>query len=133
MQSYITKPKSVKRSEIMGREYIFSPMGFRFIKSKNTNTKALKEFLTQNVKGFEPGSAEYVSFTDNYFVRISEMNDKDFTFDINNDTKKLKPVKGNNAKKIIEKGDICYQTASNVGNVCIYDGKKAFYNSHIVM
>jgi restriction endonuclease S subunit len=131
MQSYITKPKSVKRNEIAGQEWSLSPMIFRFIESKNSNKILLKDLLSQNVKGFEPGSAEYVTFTDNYFIRISEMSDLSFTFDISNDTKKLKPVEGKNAEKFIQKGDICYQTASNVGNVCFYDGEKAFYNSHI--
>ena len=131
MQSYITKPKSVRMSEIAEREWSFSPMVFRFIESKNNNKILLKDLLSKNVKGFEPGSAEYVTFTDNYFIRISEMSDLSFTFDISNDTKKLKPVEGKNAEKFIQKGDICYQTASNVGNVCFYDGKKAFYNSYI--
>lgn len=133
MKSYIIKPKSVKKSEILRNEYSFSGFSYRFVESKNKNYFPLgsNEILDKNVKGFEPGSKEYIDFSENYFVRISEMDDLNFTFTTSKDTKKIRPVENSNKSKIINQGDICYQTASNVGNVCIYDGKKAFYNSHI--
>lgn len=133
MKSYIIKPKSVKKSEILRNEYSFSGFSYRFVESKNKNYFLLgsNEILDKNVKGFEPGSKEYIDFSENYFVRISEMDNLNFTFATSKDTKKIRPVENSNKSKIINQGDVCYQTASNVGNVCIYDGKKAFYNSHI--
>lgn len=133
MKSYIIKPKSVKKSEMLRNEYSFSGFSYRFVESKNKNYFLLgsNEILDKNVKGFEPGSKEYIDFSENYFVRISEMDNLNFTFATSKDTKKIRPVENSNKSKIINQGDVCYQTASNVGNVCIYDGKKAFYNSHI--
>lgn len=134
MNSYILKPKSVRKSEIENKEYSLSGFSFRKINHKNSNIFLLKDenILSKNIKGFESGSAEYINFSDNYFVRISEMKDLDFTFDISKDTKKIRPVKNSNKTKLIKKGDICYQTASNVGNICIYDNlAPAYYNSHI--
>jgi type I restriction enzyme S subunit len=133
MKSYIIKPKSVKSSELVEREYSFSGFSYRFVKSENKNIFLLGDgaVLEKNIKGFEPGSKEYIDFSENHFIRISEMDNSNFTFNITNNTKKIRPVENERKSKFINKGDICYQTASNVGNVCIYDGKKAFYNSHI--
>lgn len=133
MKSYIIKPKSVRKGEMLEREYSFSGFSYRFVKCKNKNYFHLgsDEILEKNVKGFEPGSKEYVGFSDNYFIRISEMDNLNFTFTTSKDTKKIRPVESSNKSKVIHQSDICYQTASNVGNACIYDGEKAFYNSHI--
>lgn len=92
--------------------------------------RKLSSFIKLKTKGFEPGSADYISFGNNYFIRISEMSDTDYTFNETNQTKKLLPQ--DKKRKFLNNGDICYQTASNVGNVCIYNGKKAYYNSHIL-
>jgi hypothetical protein len=133
MKSYIIKPKSVRKSEILENEYSFSGFSYRFVECENKNILLLgsDEVLEKNIKGFEPGSKEYIDFSKNYFVRISEMDDLNFTFTISKDTKKIRP-ENSNKSKTINQGDICYQTASNAGNVCIYNGKKAFYNSHII-
>ncbi len=133
MRSYIVKPNSIKKSDIVDKEFSFSGFSYRFVRCENKNFSILgsNKILENSVKGFEAGSDEYVNFSKNYFIRISEMDDLNFTFRISKNTKKIRPVKGNNQNKIIKKGDICYQTASNVGNVCIYDDEQAYYNSHI--
>ncbi len=134
MKSYILKPKFVRKSEIESKEYSLSGFSFRKINNKNDNIFFLKDenILSKNIKGFESGSAEYINFSNNCFVRISEMEDLNFIFDTSNNTKKIRPVKNSNKLKLIRKGDICYQTASNVGNVCIYNNSTpAYYNSHI--
>ena len=58
------------------------------------------------------------------------MDDLWFTFHITNKTNKIVPSE--KTRQIIRRWNICYQTASNVGNVCIYDGPDAYYNSHII-
>lgn len=133
MMNYTTKPTSVKRSQIIKNEFSFSSFSYRSVAFKNKNVILLgnAEILSKNVKGFEPGSEEYINFSENYFIRISEMDDFNFSFDISKDTKKIRPFVGVNSNKFILYGDICYQTASNVGNVCFYCGEKAYYNSHI--
>ena len=133
MQSYIVKPTIIKKSQILEKENSFSSFSYRFVSFKNKNVIPLgsSDILLENIKGFEPGSKEYINFSENYFIRISEMNDLNFFFDVSKDTKKLRPLDNGNKNKFVVKGDICYQTASNVGNVCFYGGKKAFYNSHI--
>lgn len=128
MKSYILKPKSVKITQIKEKEFSLSSFSFNSINYKNKNIKLLSQICIENKKWFEPWSSEYIEFSENYFIRISEMSDLNFTFGINNDTKKIKPV---NWKNIINKWNLCYQTASNVWNVCFYNWPKAYYNSHI--
>lgn len=133
MKSYIAKPKSIRKNNILSKEHSLSSFSYKTIRSKNKNIFTLgdKNILVKNIKGFEPGSKEYIDFSDNYFIRISEMKDQNFTFGITDKTKRVCPVTSSNKTKFIKKGDICYQTASNVGNVCIYNGLLAHYNSHI--
>lgn len=133
--NYITKPKAIKKSDILNKEAIFSSFSYRYVNIKNENFLTLesrideKKFLIKNEKGFEPGSAEYIDFSENYFIRISEMNDLDYTFTVSPSTKKIiPPISG---KNILKDGDLCFQTASNVGNVCFYRGPDAYFNSHI--
>jgi type I restriction enzyme S subunit len=129
MKTYITKPKSIRKSQILGKEFSLSGFSFRMVEFRNSNIKKLETLLVENKKGFEAGSDEYINFSENYFVRISDLNNLNYTFDLKPDTQKIRPPKTIN--KLI-KGDICYQTASDVGNVCIYDNDKpAYYNSHI--
>lgn len=128
MKSYILKPKSVKITQIKEKEFSLSSFSFNSINYKNKNIKLLSQICIENKKWFEPWSSEYINFSENYFIRISEMSDLNFTFGINNDTKKIKPVI---SKNIINNWDLCYQTASNVWNVCFYNWPKAYYNSHI--
>lgn len=128
MKSYIKKPNSIKKNDLISLKSL-SPYSFRKIKCVNSNTKILKSFLVENKKGNEFGSDSYIKFSDNYFIRIGDMSDIDFTIAETKKTLKVKiPL---TSKGTLKKGDICYQTASNVGNVCFYNGKGAFYNSHI--
>ena len=128
--TYITKPKTIKKSDIENKEFSFSISSFRYIKFINKNYKFLwdNEILKENIKWFEPWSSEYIDFWNNYFIRISEMDDLNYTFSISKDTKRIRPIDKN---KFINNWDICYQTASNVWNICFYDWPKAYYNSHI--
>ncbi|MBF7090199.1 hypothetical protein IUY40_01405 [Flavobacterium sp. ALJ2] len=128
MNNYIVKNKSIKKTEIVVKNS-FSAFSFRKILCPNPNTRTLKSLIESSVKGFEPGSNSYIKFTDNFFVRIGELSDREYTFNINESTLKIIPPE--KQKNIIKKNDICYQTASNVGNVCIFRGEKAYYNSHI--
>lgn len=129
--TYITKPKTVKKSEIENKEYAFSTSNFKFVILNNKKYFLLKDILIENNKWFEPWSSEYVNFWKNYFIRISEMDNLNYNFSIWYDTKKIRSVEDNKKNKILVSWDICYQTASNVWNVCFYTWPKAFYNSHI--
>lgn len=128
MKSYIHKPLTTKKNSLFNSKSL-SPYSYRMINYKNTNVEVLQNLLVENKKGFEPGSDNYISFSENYFIRIGDMSDNDFIITQNKNTIKIKPPVI--TKSLLKKGDICYQTASNVGNVCIYDGKDAYYNSHI--
>ncbi|MCK5449962.1 hypothetical protein KAI32_03790, partial [Candidatus Pacearchaeota archaeon] len=129
MKNYILNKKSINISEILASDNSLSAFSFRVVPLKNDNFLPLKNLLIENKKGFEPGRKKYINFTENYFVRISELDDVNFTFNISLETKRIIPPKENRVQMI--KGDICYQTASNVGNVCIYNDKKAYFNSHL--
>lgn len=122
---YTVKPNSVK---INKDNYALSPYSYRFIDFKNTNFLTVWELLIDKIKWFEPWSDKYIEFWNNYFIRISELDNNNYLFDISNDTKRILPTDN---KKIINKWDICYQTASNVWNVCIFEWENAYYNSHI--
>lgn len=133
MSSFVQNPSSIRRSDLIREGNSFSVYQHKIVPCPNKNTKTVKQLLKRKINGFEPGSEEYVNFSDNYFVRISDMDDLNYTFSVKPGTQKIRPVQGNNSEKIIQNGDICYQTASNVGNVCIYTGScDAFFNSHII-
>ncbi|MGA1932383.1 restriction endonuclease subunit S [Arcobacter sp. YIC-464] len=129
IKTFTSEPYNFISGEILERNFSFSPQSHRQISVPSVNYVPLSSLIEKKQKGFEPGSADYITFGDNHFVRISEMSDTDFTFSISNQTKKLLPQEKGS---LINEGDLCYQTASNVGNVCFYYGKKAFYNSHIL-
>jgi len=130
MRTYIKKPDVICFSSFSKNEFALSPFNYRSIISKNTNLKTVGNLLESVSKGFEPGSDSYIEFSDNYFIRIGELDDLGFTFDVSRDTKRIIPP--DNSQVIALKNDILYQTASNVGNVCIYIGEKgAYFNSHL--
>lgn len=128
MKDYIEKKSTVRRNEFVERKS-FSPHNYRSIHFVNKNVFPLSEFLEENQKGFEPGSNSYIKFTENHFIRIGELSDEELSFNIKPSTLKIKPPEKN--RKTLKYGDICYQTASNVGNVCVYEGPEAYFNSHI--
>lgn len=130
MKSYITKPLSTRYSIIKQKRYSLGAFSYRKVDSKNQNIQTLENLIIDKKKWFEPWSDAYIPFSDNYFVRISEMEDLSFTFTITNQTNRIVPPE--KSRQIIKKWDICYQTASNVGNVCLYDWPDAYYNSHII-
>ena len=129
MVNYIQKLNSVKKSDLLKSRNSLSSYSYRQILCPNENVQKLEKFIVANKKGFEPGSKSYIKFTKNYFIRISELSDFDYTFDITSSTLKIIPPE--QEKELIQSGDICYQTASNVGNVCVYNGPQAYFNSHI--
>lgn len=129
IKTYTSEPYHYSSYEVFERNFSFSPQSHRQILLPEIEYKSLSNFINKKIKGFEPGSADYITFGENYFIRISEMNDNSFTFSESEQTKQLLPQK-KGAKLIY--GDLCYQTASNVGNVCFYNGKTAYYNSHIL-
>jgi len=132
MISYVAPLKVVKKNDVLLRKNSLSASSFKEVKVKNKNFQVMGELLEDKTKGFEPGSDEYIKFSQNKFIRIQDMDRLEFTFkESDSTTKIIPPRKESYKKKIIENGDICYQTASDVGNVCIYVGDKSFYNSHI--
>lgn len=130
MKNYIIKPKSTKKSIIQNKRYSFGAFSYRRVESINPEIEILKNLIIDKKKWFEPWSDAYIPFSENYFIRISEMDDLWFTFTISDKTNKIVPPE--KTRQIIRRWDICYQTASNVGNVCVYDGPDAYYNSHII-
>lgn len=130
MFNYITKPKKINISQVMSNELALSPFNHRMIICKNNNLKFLSELVLLNEKGFEPGSYSYINFSNNHFIRISELSDEYYTFDITEATNKIIPPK--NKQIQLSKYDLLYQTASNVGNICFYIGSdNAYFNSHL--
>ena len=81
MNDYIIKPKSIKKNQLLLNNSI-SAFSFRTVFSPNKNTSKLGSLIKTNLKGFEPGSKSYIKFTDNYFVRIGELSDNEYTFNI---------------------------------------------------
>ncbi len=128
IKNYIEKSLSIKKSDLFIKKSL-SAYSYRKIRHKNMNFIYLEQLLSENKKGYEPGSDKYIKFSNNYFIRISDMSDNNFIISETIKTLKAKPPLLE--KPILKKGDICYQTASNVGNVCFYDGVDAYYNSHI--
>lgn len=130
MFNYISKPNKLKISQVRNKEFALSPFNHRKVICKNDNFKFVSELLLSNDKGFEPGSKNYINFSNNHFIRISELSDEYYTFDISDATNKIIPPETDQAK--VSKYDLLYQTASNVGNVCFYIGNEsAYFNSHL--
>jgi hypothetical protein len=71
MASYIVNPKSVRKSQILEKEFSLSGFAFRYVNHKNQNYLLLgdEQILAKSIRGFEPGSKEYINFSENYFVR----------------------------------------------------------------
>ena len=132
MNKYIIKKQSIKKNDIFANKNSLSPFSHRKLKCNNTNIKRLEELLKDKKKGFEPGSDAYTKFGQNHFVRITDLSTINYTFTETEDTIKVSHEGVKNKSKLIVDGDVCFQTASDVGNVCIYNGKKAYYNSHII-
>lgn len=132
MNKYIIKEKSIKKNDMFTNRCSLSPFSYRKVKFNNNNIKKLEELLKNKRKGFEPGSDVYTKFGDNYFIRITDLSTTNYTFINTEDTVKLSYDGIKNKNNVIKNGDICFQTASDVGNVCIYNGENAYYNSHII-
>ena len=130
MNTYIEKPNTIQLSELSDNKFALSPFNYRKVTAKNTNLKTAGSLLDDISKGFEPGDDNYIEFSDNYFIRIGELDDLGFTFGVSKFTKKIIPPK--NKQVMASRKDIFYQTASNVGNVCIYMGDDdVYFNSHL--
>lgn len=130
MFNYIKKPNSLVISQIRNNEFALSPFNYRKVIGKNKNIKLISDLLLSNDKGFEPGSKSYINFSKNHFIRISELSDEYYAFDISEATNKIIPPETKQSK--VSKYDLLYQTASNVGNVCFYIGdENAYFNSHL--
>lgn len=129
---YTSIPASIKTGQLSKRKYSFSPASYKTLLFSSSEYTPLGQLIEENVKGFEPGSSEYINATDNFFLRISDMSDYDYVFAPSGSTKRIRPSAIPTDAQMVNKGDICYQTASNVGNICIYtDDKPAYFNSHI--
>lgn len=124
---YLDKKNIIKINEIKSKGNSFCSDDYYFLKIKNNNIVVLKDILKKDQKGFEPGSKYYKKEGFYKFIRISDMSSCNFTF-TNEESDIFLP---NIKKQELKNGDLCYQTASNVGNVCLYKGKNAYYNSHI--
>lgn len=100
------------------------------IKLKSQSAIPLTELITAVKKGVEPGSSQYFHNAPNYFVRISDIDSINSTFYTD---EKMRKIATQNKAPLLNKGDILYQTASDVGNVCMYlDNAPAYYNSHLL-
>lgn len=70
MKSYIIKPKSVKKNEIMEKSFSFSSRDFRKLLLKNKNTKKLISVLEYKQKvGKEIGSNAYMNKSKHRFLK----------------------------------------------------------------
>lgn len=132
MNKYIIKEKSINRDKLIKNGYSLSPLSYRTVECKNNNTKKLRELILEKNKGFEPGSDTYTTHGQNYFIRITDLSTINYTFFNTENTIKLSSEAIKGERQIIVNGDMCFQTASDVGNVCIYNGDSAYYNSHII-
>ncbi len=115
------------------KKNIFSLAAVSYGKQSIENDRIikLKKLLMETIKGAEPGSDKYVKSSDYTFIRISDVNDYDYTFDLSDKVQNV--AKQNSFFPEVVNGDVLYQTASNVGNVCIYIGEKpSYYNSHLI-
>jgi len=132
MFSYIDKPKTINKSYFNNSNYFsLSPFSHREILYSNENIKTIRNLLIKKFKGFEPGLNNYLKYSGDFLLRITEMNNLYFTSKITELTQRIIPLNYNKDK--VSKFDLIYQTASgNVGNVCIYnDELDVYYNSHI--
>lgn len=119
MQSYITKPKSVKRKEIVGRGWSFSTRDYRFLYEKSNNVMMLQGFLKEKAKtGREIGSESYMKKSQYRFLK---------TVNISNnfclDESSIEYCKPDN-KIFPQKDDILIVKdggGNGLGQICIYN------------
>ena len=134
MKNYSIELRTIKKSNILNKNFSLSSYNYKILNFRNNNIIPLKNIIYKEIKGFEPGSETYINFSKNKFIRIQDLEIENFIFNENKKTQKIniKKISDKNLSKKIQKGDLIYQTASNIGNVCFYNGEEAFYNSHLI-
>ena len=126
-----TQKDSISLNDIKKNLFSLAAISYKKETIENNRIIKLKYLLEDRVKGSEPGSNQYVVNSNYNFIRISDVNDYDYTFDLSDKVQKV--IKQKESFPIVKRGDILYQTASNVGNVCIYVGDSpSYYNSHLI-
>lgn len=125
------KKDSISLDDIEKNLFSLAAISYKHETIENDRIVKLNDLLDDRVKGSEPGSNQYLVNSNYNFIRISDVNDYDYTFDLSDKVQKVAKQKETFPK--VKKGDILYQTASNVGNVCIYVGDTpSYYNSHLI-
>jgi hypothetical protein len=140
MKSYITKPKSIRRSEIIEKEFSLSSADQRIIKI-NSNSKILKNLLLDVFKGEDMEESDFLNFPTNYkYLKTASLTSDNFILDESSSncfeyiSKNSYEKFSNNCRKI-NKYDIIYtSTGSNnkIGD-CALSSKDLTHNfsSHI--
>lgn len=124
MNYLIKKPKSIRYKDLVKLNSL-SPIRYREYVIKNKKRKKLKDFLDINepiIKGYEPGSKNYIEKSSIGYIRNSCIKSNNFMID-NKKLLYLKPIKKKIRDKslILKEGDILLAKDANIGDCIIID------------
>lgn len=124
MSNYIDIPIHTTLNEIIDKNYTLSATQYKRFCIKNSNHKALSDFLdgilTRKDLGYEVGSECYVSDSDKFFIKTKALQSDSYLLDINKESFQS-IIPSNFVNMNLKKGDILISKDSNVGETVILD------------
>ena len=117
MSQFLQKPKSIKKSDILGKFNSLHPSEHKKISIVNNNMKPISSLQTFEGVGEQIDVAEYLRFKSNYtLVTISNMNK--CIIDINQG-EKISPAIYDDSEKKLSKGDILISRNASLGKITL--------------
>jgi restriction endonuclease S subunit len=117
MTSYIIRPTTITRDEVLASEYSWSSKDFRKFKIKNTNNKFIKELIKFENVGEQINVEEYLSFdTSCYLGTISGMDNLIYN---PKNGERISPIVYKKSTKKLEKGDVIVSRNASLGKISI--------------
>ena len=114
----------ISYKEILNLKYNLAPNQLIVLDIPNKNTKLFKNFLARNLKhsdkGIEVGSINYISESNNFFIRAKALQLENFLPCLNDET--IIPIRPQVFKDLkLKKGDLIISKDSNIGESIILD------------
>jgi hypothetical protein len=117
MSSFLSKPKSIKKSEIINKFYSLHPAEHKQINIKNKEQSTIKSFLIDEGVGEQIDVDDYLNFESNYtLVTISNMNK--CIIDVSRG-EKISPDIYNSSSKKLKEGDVIISRNASLGKITL--------------
>lgn len=119
MKSYILKPNSIRKSEIVNRFHSLLPSEHRIVEVKNLNQKSISDLIENENVGEQIDVKEYLNFDSKYYLgTISGMNGL-----LYNEVKceAISPFIFKNSTKKLNEGDFIISRNASLGKISYVD------------